>query len=60
MTVTGNWYLASAALILLTVGAGLLLVDKTKIGLTIALIADTLLLVTLAIHPVVSVWRRHS
>jgi hypothetical protein len=60
MTVTGNWYLAAAALILLTVGAGLLLVDKTRFALMIALIADTLLLVVIIAHPVVSVWRRHS
>lgn len=60
MVVVGNWYLASAALILLAVGAGLLLTDKTKFGLTIALTADTLLLVVLAAHPVISVWRRHS
>ena len=60
VTVAGNWYLASVALVVLIIGGGLLLIDKNRTAFEIALTADILALVVFATHPVTNVWRRHS
>ena len=60
LTVEGNWYLASVALVVLILGAGWLFVDKNRTGFEIALTADLLALVVFTAHPVTSIWRRHS
>ena len=60
VTVIGNWYLASVALVALIIGTGWLLVDENRTGFEIALLADMIALVVFAAHPMTSIWRRHS
>ena len=60
ISVVGNWYLASFAVLLLSASMILLVASEASIAPTIAMTAETILLVVLGAQPIVSVWRRHS